>query len=116
MKRSIIELLVGDLEEKRAYRRFTKRVRALPKDYRRAFRKMQYYLYHFPAADFMQVMEDLLALLEESAAAGRSVLQVVGADAAAFCDELLCAAGTDPDAAGEKLNAEIAAHFRGKEV
>lgn len=34
MKKSFIELIIGDLHEKREWRQFTKRVNALPRDYR----------------------------------------------------------------------------------
>lgn len=42
---SIIKLIIGDMEEKRAYKQMMKRVDVLPKDYRFAFRKIQHYMF-----------------------------------------------------------------------
>ena len=42
---SIIKLIIGDLEDKRAYKQMMKRVNALPKDYRFTFHKIQHYMF-----------------------------------------------------------------------
>ena len=46
MNKSILEVVFGDLDEKNAYRQKMKRVKALPENYRTAFKKIQKYLYH----------------------------------------------------------------------
>ncbi|MEG0505378.1 MAG: DUF1048 domain-containing protein [Raoultibacter sp.] len=120
LAKSFVELVVGDLDEKRAYRQFMKQVDALPKDYRYAFKRIQKYLYNFGAAGSdMTTYEALLDLFEASAAEGKPVLDVIGDDVAAFCDELLHASATASTAAAttshEKLNEEIRQYFSGKE-
>lgn len=110
MAKSFIQRIVGDLEEKRAYRRFMKRVNALPKDYRFAFKKMQSYLYYTDLTGCEMLFCDLLELLEESSAQGYLVLDVIGDDVAAFCDALVHAS-TNTLTPGEKLNKKILKHF-----
>lgn len=109
MQKSILELLVGDLDEKRVYRVFMKRVNALPSDYRYAFKRIQRYLYNFGAE--MVVLTQLAELFEESAAQGKPVLDVIGSDVAAFCDELIQACAKSDETAKERLNQEIFDHF-----
>lgn len=117
MARSIIKLIIGDLEEKRAYRRFMRRVNALPKDYRFAFKKMQSYLYNVDLTGCgMAVFTDLLDLLEASAARNTPVLQVTGGDVAAFCDQLVAAAATEAVTQRERFNREILEKLRRKEA
>ncbi len=41
MNKSILEVVFGDLDEKNAYRQKMKRVKALPENYRTAFKKIQ---------------------------------------------------------------------------
>lgn len=116
MPKSIIELVVGDLGEKRAYRQFMKRVNALPKDYRFAFKKIQHYIYHFSAVSYnMEMFTDLLDLFEASAAEGKAVLDVIGSDVAAFCDELIRAFTNNANTTREKLNQDILKHFYGED-
>lgn len=113
MAKTFPELVIGNLDEKRAWKQQMKRVQALPSSYRSAFKKIQHYGYQFGFCFVTQ--SDLLELFEDSAAAGRTVTEVIGHDAAAFCDELMCASQTQTENARETLNREIAAHFS-KEV
>lgn len=79
MRKSILELVIGNLDEKREYKNLMKRVNALPSDYRYVYKKLLNYSYNF---DFDKSLPTtLLELFEESAAAGRPVLEVVGKDA-----------------------------------
>lgn len=110
---ALIKLVIGDLDEKRAYRRMMKRVTALPKEYRVSFRKMQRYLYTVGAqggdiAVFtdLKMFLDLLDLFETSAAEHRRVLDVVGRDVGAFCDGLV-RASSNPDIQRENINKEV---------
>lgn len=113
MSHRFIELVVGSLEEKRAWRQMMQRVNHLPGDYRFTYRKILHYCYHFSCT--MSMLTGLLELFEESAAAGTPVLDVVGSDVAAFCDGLMAANGADPTDARETLNREILAHFAEEE-
>lgn len=109
MAKSFLELVTGNLEEKKAWRQLMKRVNALPEDYRFTYKKILNYGYNFGFCCITQ--SDLLELFEESAAAGRPVLDVVGSDVAFFCDELIRASAAETENAREKLNREVLEHF-----
>lgn len=112
MAKSFINLVLGNQEEKRTYRKFMKRVNALPKQYRYAFKKMRHYLYYSNLTGCETLFIDLVELLEVSAAEGKPVLEVVGTDVAAFCDELVCASEPNLLTPGEKLNKEVLEHLQ----
>jgi DNA-binding ferritin-like protein (Dps family) len=98
------------VESKRAYRRQTARVDALPEDYRYVFKKIQSHMWMFASGsgyDMTEIHYGLIELFEEGAANGRRVLEVTGEDVAAFCDELLKSAKTYTEDWREKLNREI---------
>ncbi len=116
MAKKIIELMIGDLEEKRSYRRLTKRVEALPEDYRIAFKKIRNYIYYSGVTGCnMTIFSDLIELFEISAAEGKSVVDIVGGEAGSFCDELIRAASIDIVTLRDKLNHEILEHFNMEE-
>ena len=112
MPNSFIELIVGNLEEKRAYRQVMKRVNALPKDYCFAFKKIQHYLYNFDAIGCdLAIYTELLELFEASAADNIAILKVTGRDVAAFCDDLILAYKENTTTTREKLHQEIHEYF-----
>lgn len=87
------------VESKRAYRRQTARVDALPEDYRYVFKKIQSHMWMFASGsgyEMIKIHYDLIDLFEDGAANKKGVLEVTGEDVAAFCDELLRSAGTSP--------------------
>ncbi len=112
MNKSILEVVFGDLDEKSAYRQKMKRVKALPENYRTAFKKIQKYLYHHGEEGWnMAIFDDLIDLFESSAADQKDLFDVIGNDAAKFCDELILAANTNRNTRRDKLNQEIAEYF-----
>lgn len=115
---SIIKLIIGDLGEKRVYKQFMKRVNALPKEYRFAFRKIEHYMYTVgpPGGDMtiftdLTMFTNLVDLFEASAAEGRQVLDVIGSDVGKFSDEFMRASGTDTETLRKKLNKEVMEKF-----
>ena len=75
----------------RDWKAFEARASALPADYRAAFGKIVGHL--FPYGDFTgrnltPIVDGVLGLLEETAAEGQSVDEVLGADIAGFCAAL----------------------------
>ena len=111
---SVIKAVVGDLDEKRAYRQLMKRVKALPEDYRFAFRRMQHYMFSVgpPSGDItvftdLKMFTDLVELFEASAAEGKPVLDVIGNDAAGFIDEFMRASDPGTETRQARLNREI---------
>lgn len=113
MAKSIIERLVGDLEEKRTWRRLNKRVKSLPKDFRYAFKKILHYFYN--TGFDMDMIAGLIDLFEESAADGKPVLSIVGKDVTGFCDELIKVNNVDTIISRDKLNQEIHQYFHKEE-
>lgn len=118
---SIIKLIIGDMEDKRAYKQMMKRVDALPKDYRYAFRKIQHYMFSVgpPGGDMtiftdLTMFTDLVDLFESSAADGKQVLDVIGSDVGRFCDEFMHASVNteNTEKLREKLNKEIMEKFK----
>lgn len=113
MAKSFVELVVGSLDEKREWKKMMKRANALPEDYRFAYQKILHYFYNFGCN--LPMLNDLIDLFEESAAAGKPVMSVVGSDVAGFCDELLRVNDVDPTDPRETLNREILEHFHREE-
>lgn len=115
MSKTILELVVGNLEEKKTYRQFMKRVNALPDEYRYTFKKIQQYMYTLGSESCnMSIFKDLVDLFEASASENKPVLQVIGNDVASFCDELILASTTNTQCLREKLNQEILNYFDGE--
>jgi DNA-binding ferritin-like protein (Dps family) len=112
MKKWNIEFIVGNLEEKRLYRQQMRRVRALPKDYQYVYRKLLNYGYHFGFCSLSQ--SDLLDFFEQNAATGRSALEIIGHDAAAFYEELMRTNGSQSAKRKEQFNREILEYFERK--
>lgn len=119
---SIIKLLIGDLEEKRAYKRLMKRVDAMPDDYRFAFRKIQHYMFSVgpPDGDMtiftdLTMFRDLADLLETGAAEDKHVLDVIGNDVDKFSDEFMRASSSAAESSRSQLNKEIMDHFQKEE-
>jgi DNA-binding ferritin-like protein (Dps family) len=86
----IIEKLIGNIADKRTYRAYKRRIAALPKEYNIVMNEMQSYIWNCGSLDgSLDLLYDLLALMEASAAEGKRVLDVTGDDVTAFCDELI---------------------------
>ncbi|MGG0720547.1 DUF1048 domain-containing protein [Robertmurraya massiliosenegalensis] len=96
--KKFIELIVGDLESKKEYKAFMKKVNSLPKDYAFVFRKIQKYMWNF-GYGFGEEIINLYELFEASAAEGKHVLDVTGEDVAAFADELIALSKLDEESA-----------------
>lgn len=103
---SFIKLVIGDLDEKRAYRNMQKRAKALPEDYRYVYRKISHYMIN-QGVD----AGELLDLFEQSAAEGKPVLKVIGNDVGQFCDDFIRASSGNSKERRNKTNKEILEYF-----
>lgn len=97
--------------DKREYKEYEARVKALPADYRMVYEKMAEYMWSYSGGgdgyDMVAIQAGLLELFETNAAEGKQVLDVTGEDVAAFSDELLRNAKTYTENRREKLNRDI---------
>ena len=109
-KRNLIDRALG-LEEKRVWREFEARAKALPAGYYEDYKQLQKYLWVSGLTkwqDFKFIFDHLLDLLEECAADGRQVTEVTGPDVAAFLDGLVeGSAKSWEDKQREKLNKKV---------
>ncbi|WP_030569799.1 DUF1048 domain-containing protein [Streptomyces aureocirculatus] len=97
----------------REYKAFEGRAAALPADYRAAWEQIK--LHTSPYGDFtgrnlMPILDGALGLLEEAAAEGQSVHEVLGDDIPGFCTALTGGEGarTYRDRWREQLNRNVA--------
>ena len=88
-----IEKIVGGLADKKRYREYRERMAGLPEGYREAGPALERYLLHLgPTGDgenLLAMLTDLADLLEQSAAAGTPIRDVVGADPAEFAEAFM---------------------------
>ncbi|MFI8008374.1 DUF1048 domain-containing protein [Streptomyces sp. NPDC086010] len=79
------------IEGKKQWRAHTARVKALPPDYQIVYREMQKYLFKVGPISLPDgpLLPGIVDFFEEGVAAGKGVVQLVGTDVAAFCDDLV---------------------------
>ena len=86
MMTTFIEKIVGDLGDKRRWRQYKARVKALPASHRTTVEGLERYLTYFgaitkgdvPVDVGMSMLEDLAGLFEQAAADGTPIRAVVG--------------------------------------
>ena len=91
---TFIEKVVGDLGDKRRWRQYKARVKALPTSHRTTVEALERYLTYFgaitkgdvPMDVVMSMLEDLADLFEQAAADGASIRTVVGEDPVEFAE------------------------------
>ena len=76
------------IEGKKQWRAHMARVKALPPDYQIVYKEIQRYLFKVGPIDLPYVLSGIVDFFEEGAAAGKGVLELIGNDVAAFCDNL----------------------------
>ncbi|MFI6925229.1 DUF1048 domain-containing protein [Nonomuraea spiralis] len=79
------------IEGKKQWRAHMARVKALPPDYQIVYKEMQRYLFKVGPVDLLggSLLPGLLDFFEEGVVAGKGVLELIGDDVAAFCDDLV---------------------------
>lgn len=101
---NFINTVIGDFNEKREYRETEKRAKALPTEYAQAYKEIKKYIFSTSGILNMQPLRTLVELFEEAAANDQKVVDVLGADVAAFADELVKGEKTWMDIQKKKLN------------
>jgi len=74
------------IEGKKQWRAHMARVKALPPDYQIVYKEIQRYLFKVGGGTLLSGIVDFF---EEGVAAGKRVLELIGNDVAAFCDDLV---------------------------
>ncbi|MDR4947764.1 DUF1048 domain-containing protein [Neobacillus cucumis] len=109
---NIFEKIIGSLDDKREWRAMEARAKALPSEYRNAYKAMQKYMWTAGGGptdwkDSSRIFVGILDLFEEGAAEGKKVTDLTGEDVAAFCDDLVRDEQTWKDKYRKKLNDTI---------
>jgi DNA-binding ferritin-like protein (Dps family) len=79
------------IEGKREWRAHVARVRALPPDYQIVYEEIQKYFFKIGPVELTDgnLLFALGDFFEEGVAAGKGVMELIGSDVAAFCDDLI---------------------------
>lgn len=88
-----IEKIVGDLGDKKRWKEYRARLKALPPAYESTGRALERYLLYFgPSSDpqaLLGMVDALADLMEQSAAAGTPIRDIVGEDPVEFAETFL---------------------------
>ena len=98
------------IEGKKQWRAHMARVKALPPDYQIVYKEIQKYLFKVGPADLPGggLLSGIADFFEEGVASGKGVLELIGSDVAAFCDDLVKDSRTCADIDPESVSAESA--------
>src|SRR5690348_7416679 len=79
------------IEGKKQWRAHMARGKALPRDYQIVYKEIQRYLFKVGPVDLSDgtLLSGIVDFFEEGVAAGKGVLELIGNDVAAFCDDLI---------------------------
>jgi DNA-binding ferritin-like protein (Dps family) len=79
------------IEGKKQWRAHVARVKALPPDYQIVYKEIQRYLFKVGPVDLPdgRLLCGIVDFFAEGVAAGKGVLELIGSDVAAFCDDLV---------------------------
>lgn len=96
------------IDGKKQWRAHVARVNGLPTDYQIVYKEIQKYLFKVGPVDLADgpLLSDLVDFFEEGAASGKGVLELVGNDVAAFCDDLVRDSPTYADSYQKSINEE----------
>ncbi|MFG2530171.1 DUF1048 domain-containing protein [Streptomyces sp. NPDC048516] len=96
------------IEGKKQWRAHMARVKGLPPDYQIACKEMQRYLFKVGPIGLPDgpLLPGIVDFFEEGVAAGKGVLELIGNDVAAFCDDLIKDAPTYADVYQESMSGE----------
>lgn len=108
---NIFGKIIGSLDDKREWKAMEARAKALPSEYRNAYKAMQKYMWTSGSPsdwkNISRIFGGILDLFEGGAAEGKKVTDLTGEDVAAFCDDLVKDEKTWRDKYRTKLNDTI---------
>jgi DNA-binding ferritin-like protein (Dps family) len=93
------------IEGKKQWRAHAARVKRLPPDYQIVYQEMQKYLFKVGPIDLLDghLLVGIVDFFEGGAADGKGVLELIGTDVAAFCDDLIKDSRTYADVYQESI-------------
>jgi DNA-binding ferritin-like protein (Dps family) len=96
------------IEGKKQWRAHIARVKALPRDYQIVYKEMQKYYFKIGPVELADgaLLSGILDFFEEGVAAGKGVLELIGNDVAAFCDDLVKDSRTYADIYQESISGQ----------
>ncbi|MFJ3713231.1 DUF1048 domain-containing protein [Streptomyces sp. NPDC090053] len=96
------------IEGKKQWRAHMARVKVLSQDYQIVYKEMQKYLFKVGPIDLPDgpLLPGIVDFFEEGAATGKGVLELIGTDVAAFCDDLIKDSRTYADVYQESISGE----------
>ena len=99
------------IEGKKQWRAHMARVKTLPPDYQIVYKEIQRYLFKVGPVQLADggLLPGIVDFFAEGVAAGQGVLELIGNDVAAFCDDLVKDSRTYADIYQESLSRESSA-------
>jgi DNA-binding ferritin-like protein (Dps family) len=96
------------IEGKKQWRAHMARVKALPPDYQIVYKEIQRYFFKVGPVELADgnLLSGIVDFFEEGVAAGKGVLELIGNDVAAFCDDLVKDSRTYADIYQESITGE----------
>jgi DNA-binding ferritin-like protein (Dps family) len=96
------------IEGKKQWRAHMARIKALPPDYQIVYKEMQKYFFKVGPIDLADgnLLSGILEFFEEGVAADKGVLELIGTDVAAFCDDLVKDSSTYADLYQESIHGQ----------
>ncbi|MEU7900916.1 DUF1048 domain-containing protein [Nonomuraea sp. NPDC049152] len=94
------------IEGKKQWRAHMARVKALPPDYQIVYKEIQRYIFKVGPIDLLDgpLLSGVIDFFEEGVVANRGVLELIGKDVAAFCDDLITDSRTYADIYQESIS------------
>jgi DNA-binding ferritin-like protein (Dps family) len=94
------------IQGKRQWRAHMARVKALPPDYQIVYKEIQRYFFKVGPVDLLDgnLLPGIVDFFEEGVAADKGVLELIGTDVAAFCDDLIKDSRTFADIYQESIS------------
>ena len=98
------------IEGKKQWRAHLARVKALPPDYQIVYKEMQKYFFKIGPVELTDgnLLAEIVDFFGEGVAAGKGVLELIGNDVAAFCDDLVKDSRTYADIYQESITGKPA--------
>jgi len=104
---NIINTIIGDMGEKKAYRENEKRAKALPAEYAEAYKTIKHYIFTTSGILSAEPLYALVDMLEQAALEKKRVIDITGPDVASFADELVRGTQSYIDTQRDKLNKKM---------